>query len=84
MAQAIKTSPYSMCKRGLSVSWFAKRHYQAIAATIQSIGPNVISGSQREVIASDFADMLASDNANFQRDRFLRACVPGSNVRARS
>jgi hypothetical protein len=78
------TITYTMAKRGLGVSWFAKRHYQAIAATIQTIGPNVISSAQREVIAACFADMLASDNANFQRDRFLRACVPGSNVRARS
>lgn len=75
---------YVMHKRGCGVSWFAKRHYQAIAATIQSIGPNVISGLQRETIAADFADMLAGDNASFDRGRFLRACNPGANVRARS
>jgi hypothetical protein len=76
MANSVNHHPYIMSKRGLGVSWFAKRHYEAIAATIQSIGPNVITGSQREVIAASFADMLASDNANFQRDRFLRACGP--------
>jgi hypothetical protein len=67
----------------VGVSWFAKRHYEAIAATIQGIGPNVITATQREVIAASFADMLASDNANFQRGRFLRACEIGANVRAR-
>jgi hypothetical protein len=84
MATLSKHHCYVMHKRGLGVAWFNKRHYEAIAATIQGIGPNVISGSQREVIAASFADMLASDNANFKRDRFLRACEPGANVRARS
>ena len=37
-----------------------------------------------EYFAEIVADALATANAAFDRDRFLRACVPGANVRARS
>jgi hypothetical protein len=34
-------------------------------------------------VVETFADMLARDNPKFKRERFIRACVPGANVRAR-
>jgi hypothetical protein len=30
------------------------------------------------------ADMFAADNSQFKRERFISACQPGANVRARS
>jgi hypothetical protein len=30
------------------------------------------------------ADAFAADNGLFRRDRFMHACEPGANVRARS
>jgi len=72
---------------------FHKRHYQAIAEVIQNL---VLSDDElnasglaevervRQAIASDFATMLKADNGAFQRGRFMGACEPGANVRARS
>jgi hypothetical protein len=40
--------------------------------------------ARRQAIADEFADLFASDSGGFQRERFIRACVPGANVRARS
>ena len=72
---------------------FAKRHYEAIATVIQRL---VLSEDEhdefglleiearRQAIAREFADLFAGDNGMFKRDRFMRACEPGANVRARS
>jgi hypothetical protein len=30
------------------------------------------------------ADAFAADNGQFKRDRFMHACVPGANVKART
>ena len=65
---------------------FAKRHYEAIAQAMQDAQDN-LSGEARRGIdrATDrLADLFRRDNANFERDRFERACEPGANVRARS
>jgi len=40
--------------------------------------------SIRQAIASGFADMLGRDNPRFDRERFITACTPGANVRART
>jgi hypothetical protein len=72
---------------------FCKRHYECIAKVVQDLclshDEHDVCGLQdieclRQSIASDFAAMFKADNAAFQRERFLRACQPGSNVRARS
>jgi tetrahydrodipicolinate N-succinyltransferase len=72
---------------------FARRQYEAIAQLIQEV---VLSDDElneeelveverrRRAIASQFADLFAGDNGQFQRERFIRACEPGANVRARS
>lgn len=72
---------------------FRKRHYQKIAETIQNL---VLSDDEhdalglaevervRQSIASAFADMFKADNAAFQHGRFMGACEPGANVKARS
>jgi len=64
---------------------FAKRHYEAIATAIQEARRRV-NGSNNPiaVVVDELADLFASDNGMFKRDRFVRACEPGANVRARS
>jgi hypothetical protein len=72
---------------------FCKRHYEAIATVIQNL---VLSDDEhdeeglaelearRQAIAGEFADLFAGDSGGFKRERFMRACVPGANVRART
>ena len=64
---------------------FAKRHYEAIATAIQEARRRV-NGSNNPiaVVIDELADVFSSDNGMFKRDRFVRACEPGANVRARS
>lgn len=64
------------------MSHFQKRHYEAIAQVIQVLACG--DQSTRDYIAREFADMLQQDNPQFTRNRFLLACKPGSNVRART
>lgn len=69
---------------------FAKRHYEAIALTMQEAHPGAaLSADNRAVIqwngtVKDLTDTFKRDNGAFDRDRFIRACQPGANVRARS
>jgi hypothetical protein len=64
---------------------FAKRHYEAIATALQEARRRVNgSNDPIAVVVDELADVFASDNGMFKRDRFVRACVPGANVRARS
>ena len=71
---------------------FNRRHYEALATVIQglALSHNELSNDEldelvnvRQGIASDFANMLGKDNPRFDRARFIRACIPGNNVRAR-
>jgi len=65
---------------------FAKRHYEAIAQAMQHA--HVIGDpsyrNQWESVRNEFADMFGRDNCQFKRDRFMHACEPGANVRARN
>jgi hypothetical protein len=70
---------------------FNKRHYEAIARTMQNLHP----GSNTEAIDYDarlemwrdtlsaLQDLFIRDNALFMPTRFGNACIPGANVRAR-
>jgi len=40
--------------------------------------------NQWESVRNELADMFARDNGMFKRDRFMHACEPGANVKARS
>ena len=53
------------------MSMFARRHYVAIAATLCHIP----QGYQRLLTATLLADLFASDNPRFDRQRFLKACA---------
>ena len=69
------------------MSDFARRHYEAIATLMQDTKPlGALSSAftQWYVDCEGLANMLADDNAHFDRKRFIRACEPGANVRARS
>ena len=64
---------------------FAKRHYEAIATAIQEARRKANgSNDPIAVVVDELADTFAGDNGMFKRDRFIRACEPGANVRARS
>lgn len=65
---------------------FAKRHYEAIAEAMQEVRLHVRSTPQDQIecAVNILADLFASDNGQFKRDRFVRACEPGANVRART
>ena len=70
---------------------FAKRHYEAIALAMQDVDPSRFTSTddperrvQHAAIVRALTDLFAGDNGQFKRDRFVRACQPGANVRARS
>jgi hypothetical protein len=66
---------------------FAKRHYEAIALAMQEAKCTAQNDSEfKGVIYAvlELADVFASDNGQFIRERFIAACQPGANVRART
>ena len=65
---------------------FAKRHYEAIASVMQECRMHIRCDGieQMECVVKYLADLFASDNGQFKRDRFMHACEPGANVRARN
>jgi hypothetical protein len=77
-----------MAKRKLPK--FAKRHYEAIAQAMQEAMryaqgyDNDLCPGGVQCAIDELADLFAKDNGQFDRERFIRACVPGANVRART
>ena len=69
-----------------SLPHFQKRHYEAIALAMQAshVLGNPAQRNQWESVRNELADMFARDNGQFKRDRFMYACEPGANVRART
>jgi hypothetical protein len=52
---------------------FAREHYEAIAAVMQSAHDH-----NWQAICEKLADMLKADNRGFRRERFLKACQPST------
>ena len=50
---------------------FAREHYEAIAAVMQSAHDH-----NWQAICEKLADMLKTDNSGFRRERFLKLCQP--------
>jgi len=75
-----------MAKANGSLPHFHKRHYEAIALAMQDARMHIRCDGieQMECVVKYLADLFASDNGQFQRERFIAACEPGANVRARS
>lgn len=72
------------------MSDFQKRHYEAIALVCQEYNDHASifqNRAQRFAHQAEFearlCNMFLHDNPNFNRERFLRACVPGANVKNR-
>lgn len=67
---------------------FSKRHYEAIAQAMQEATMRTRIGDNKANPISNAIDELGAmfkhDNQAFDLDRFVRACVPGANVKARS
>ena len=65
---------------------FSKRHYEAIAAVMQSAHPgntDIVRVGQWLETCKDLAELFDRDNRHFNIIRFMRSCVPGANVKAR-
>ena len=71
-------------------SMFNKRHYEAIATTMQRAHPRGdepsldILSLQWRLTVEELSNMFGADNELFKRERFEQACVPGANVKART
>ena len=67
---------------------FSKRHYEAIALVFQAEKPgknwDANKHVQWELLRNSMARLFASDNSAFKWDRFIAACEPGANVKART
>ena len=67
---------------------FAKRHYEAIALAMQDAIKHRATQSEHVEgmyrVVHELADTFAADTGQFKRERFIAACQPGANVRARS
>lgn len=71
---------------------FNKRHFEVIAEAMQEArrqGDNGHSNAEdvtRGVVltARVLADAFSRTSPGFKRERFLRACEPGANVKART
>jgi len=70
---------------------FAKRHFEAVAEAMQWLDPKRFKSTdeperriQHAATVRALADMFARSNGSFKRDRFIRACEPNANVRART
>lgn len=76
------------------MSYFAKRHYEAIAEAIQWAKKDAISKEPEEsaadmldgidLLRDHLIDLFKSDNGQFDKERFRFACEPGRNVKART
>lgn len=70
---------------------FTRRHYEAIAEVMQATKPLgnfgneqfIGSMTQWQFTVVKLADAFANDYPGFLRGRFMRACEPGANVKAR-
>ena len=66
---------------------FSKLHYEQVAKVMQDTCPLKTDESakiQWTVMVSAFASMFEDDNDNFDKSRFVYACKPGSNVKAKT
>jgi hypothetical protein len=79
------------------MSKFAKPHYEVIAEAMQEAHPgsqvlfdNVDNECFRtaaaawQIACTELANKFARDNGQFNRERFIAACQPEANVRART
>lgn len=65
---------------------FQQRHYEALAKLMQDAKVQHETDQQGglDMLERMLTEMLARDNAKFDSGRFIRACQPGRNVKARS
>lgn len=65
---------------------FAKRHYESVALAMQRAHPQDHSKrlDQWHTVKRELAAMFKADSSRFDEARFVVACLPGHNVRART
>lgn len=70
------------------MSKFQQRHYEAIAEVLQVVGTKAydaeMSDTALTMVTDAFVHMFKQDNPQFQPHRFIVACEPGANVKART
>ena len=73
------------------MSQFNKRHYESIATVCQEYRAHAacfetapVRNAYQTEIEQRLADMFKADNGLFDRERFMHACRPGSNVKAKT
>ena len=54
-----------------------RRHYQAIAQTVFE-ARRYMNEEDRSLLAAEMASSVAQFNPNFDRSRFIAACISGS------
>ena len=71
-------------------SKFSKKHYEEIATVLQNAHPIKCAMPEHDggigqwaKTCKDLAEMFERDSHSFSILRFMRACQPGANVRAR-
>ena len=70
----------------MSAPKFSKRHYEAIAQVIQEARQTCVFQNETLGVATvmhALAATFARDTPAFDKGRFMVACEPGANVRAR-
>ena len=65
------------------MAMFNKRHYEALARVVQEYNEGCGS-TESPMIVDLLAKMFQRDNSLFKWERFVNACEPGANVRART
>jgi hypothetical protein len=78
-----------MAKANGSLPHFQKRHYEAVALAMQEAFRMANNGEacEKQGVAAaieELSRVFARDNSEFKRERFITACQPGANVRARN
>ena len=62
-----------------------KKDYEKAAQIVQDVGGLDYADkmTRRQAAIEVFTALFTGDNPRFNPDRFIRACQPGANVRAR-
>lgn len=65
----------------------SKKHFQALAEAMQNAKRQIADGSNTDpmqIVTEEIARACKRFNPAFDTQRFMTACIPGNNVRARA
>lgn len=67
----------TVSRRSRSYPTLQRRHYEFIVDMFHSVYADVPEELARRAVAERWANILRHTNQNFQRDKFVNACVEG-------